>query len=1037
MLHPRHKSIKLLCALLVTLLVLVAAIHPLRVEAAAVTHVTVSPTTLDLLLGESNLVVATVHPAHAANRAVTWVSSDPLVAAVGAHGVVTGRAAGLAIITVTTNEGGHRASVAVSVKPRPVVVTEVILSRDELRLVAGETASLTATVNPPNAGNRAVVWSSSNAAVASVNVHGLVSAVAPGLAIITVRTQDGNLTAQAVVEVVALFVAPDRITVTPTTLSLAIGASGTLSALVLPHNATNRSVVWASLTPLVAQVSATGVVTAISPGTAFIVAATQNGTQEATAVVTVPVPAIPVTGITTPPGVVAMTTGTTRTITATILPANATIRLVRWASNNPFVATVNATGVVTPVAPGTAHISVTTLDGGFVAWVEVQVSIPVVPVTGVTMAPATLSLVAGHTGVLAATVAPANATNRLVTWASSNTQVALVDANGVVFAIAPGTATITARTADGGRTATAAVTVTAPVVLVTGVTITPMTLSLLTGQTGTLTATVAPANATNRTVTWASSNTQVATVNDSGVVTARAVGSTTITARTADGGRTATAAVTVASPVVVVTGVTIAPTTLSLVAGQTGTLAATVAPANATNRTVTWASGNTQIATVNAGGLVTAVAPGLTTITVTTSDGGRSASAAVSVAPRPILATGVALLPANLQLARGQVGHLVATVLPENAANRAVSFASSNASVATVDERGAVTALALGTATITVTTAEGGHTAESRVVVGPPRVETNIAVDTVTALSLPDYADVLVPAGAISGVNARLIAEVVPPLEAAPLLAAASRANLVPASEIVQLTLSGGTVNRAVHLAQRFTAATMAAGQLPAIHVYNPRTARWVYLGGTVTDQVVTVPLDAFGQFAIFATRGAPALPDMAGHWAEVPVRTLAGMHIVGGHRDGNFRPDAVISRAEFVAMLTRALGLPENARAAERFRDVATFSWAAGAIGAAAQAGLVGGNADGTFSPERRITRAELAVIMSRVVQQGLVTVPRVPGVNFADQQSIPAWAQGGVRIAAEAGLVQGSGDGRFNPHNLATRAEVATMLYRLVAAK
>ena len=863
--HPLHKGGKVLCALLVALLVLSTAANPLRVEGAAVTHVTLSHTTLSLLVGGTATLVATVHPAHAANRAVTWASSDPLVAVVDAHGVVTGRAAGLAIITVTTADGARTASVAVSVAAQPVRVTGVTLNAANLNLVVGATWSIGATVSPANASNPAIVWSSSNAAVASVNVHGLVTAVAPGLAIITVRTQDGNFTAQAVVEVATLFIPPTDIAVTPATLNLTIGASGTLSALVTPHNVTDRSVVWASLSPLVAQVSATGVVTAISPGVASIVARTQDGTQAAAATVTVPVPAIPVTGITTPPGVVAMTTGTTRTIAATILPANATIRLVRWASNNPFVATVNATGVVTPVAPGTAHISVTTLDGGFVAWVEVQVSIPVVSVTGVT----------------------------------------------------------------------------------------------------------------------------------------------------------------------------VAPTTLSLVTGQTGTLTATVAPANATNRTVSWASGNTQVAIVNASGVVTAVAPGLTTITVTTSDGGRSASAAVSVAPRPILASGVALLPATLQLARGQVDHVLATVLPENAANRAVSFASSNASVATVDERGAVTALALGTATITVTTAEGGHTAESRVVVGPPRMETNIASDTVTTLNLPDYADVLVPAGAISGVNASLIAEGVPPLEAAPLLAAASRANLVPASDIVQLTLSGGTVNRAVHLAQRFAAEKIAAGQVPAIHVYNPRTARWVYLGGTVTDQVVTVPLDGFGQFAIFATRGAPALPDMAGHWAEVPVRTLAGMHIVGGHRDGNFRPDTVISRAEFVAMLTRALGLPENARAAERFRDAATFSWAAGAIGAAAEAGLVGGNADGTFSPERRITRAELAVIMSRVVQQGLVTVPRVPSVNFADQQSIPAWAQGGVRIAAEAGLVQGSGDGRFNPHHLATRAEVATMLYRLVAAR
>ena len=438
MLHPRHRSSKVLCALLVALLVLVTAIHPLRVEAATVTHVTVSHATLSLIEGSTATVVATVHPAHAANRAVAWASSNPLVAVVDAHGVVTGRAAGLAIITVTTNEGGHRASVAVSVAAQPLRVTGVTLNAANLNLVVGATWSMGATVSPANASNPAVVWSSSNAAVASVNVHGLVTAVAPGLAIITVRTQDGNFTAQVVVEVATLFIPPTDITITPATLNLAIGASGTLSALVLPHNATNRSVVWASLSPLVAQVSAAGVVTALSPGVASIVARTQDGTHAVAATVTVPVPAIPVTGITTPPGVVAMTTGTTRTITATILPTNATIRLVRWASNNPFVATVNATGVVTPVAPGTAHISVTTLDGGFVAWVEVQVSMPVVPVTGVTMAPTTLSLVAGHTGVLAATVAPANATNRLVTWASSNTQVALVDANGVVFAIAPG-----------------------------------------------------------------------------------------------------------------------------------------------------------------------------------------------------------------------------------------------------------------------------------------------------------------------------------------------------------------------------------------------------------------------------------------------------------------------------------------------------------------------------------------------------------------------------------------------------------------------
>jgi len=312
-----------------------------------------------------------------------------------------------------------------------------------------------------------------------------------------------------------------------------------------------------------------------------------------------------------------------------------------------------------------------------------------------------------------------------------------------------------------------------------------------------------------------------------------------------------------------------------------------------------------------------------------------------------------------------------------------------------------------------------------------------IAPDTTTVVTLPEIADVVIPAGAISGVNARLIAEVVPTPETVPLLSAARRANLVPASEIVQLTLSGGTVNRAVHLAQRFTADKIITGQVAAVYVYNARTERWIYLGGESRDGVVMANVDGFGQFAVFSTRPAPVFSDVAQHWARGPISTLAGMHIVGGHRDGTYRPEAVISRAEFVAMLVRALALPENTRAAERFADAATFSWAAGAIGAAVQAGLVGGNADGSFAPERGITRAELAVIMARVVQQGLVTVPRVPAAVFADQHAIPAWAASGVRMAAEAGLVQGTGEGRFNPHNLATRAEVATMLYRLVAAR
>jgi len=1038
MFHPIHKGRKMLCAVLATLLLLISVNYPLRGEAAAVTHVTVTPTTLNLQVGATATVVATVHPWNATNRDVIWTSSDAAIATVDAQGRVTARIPGLAVITVTTADGGRTAGVAVSVASPPVRVTGVVLSATSLALQVGQTGQLTATVAPSGVSNSAVAWSSSDAHIATVNALGLVTAVSPGLAMITVTTADGNFTAHAAVEVSSAIVRVAGVTVTPATLTLAIGATSFLLARVEPPNASNRTVVWASLHPLIAQVSATGVVTAISPGIATILATSAaDPTRIATATVTVPTPAIPVSGVSVPSAALSLVAGVNHNVVATIMPANATIRLVRWTTSNPLVANVSATGAIAAVSPGWTRISVTTLDGGFTAIVDVTVTAPIIPVATVTLAPTTLALVVGGVGTLTPTVAPANATNRAVTWASTNVQVATVNESGVVIAVSPGSTAITVRTIDGGRTATANVTVTAPIVLVTGVAVAPTSLNLVVRGTGTLTATVAPANATNRAVTWASADTRVATVNATGVVTAVAPGNTIITVRTTDGGRTATATVTVAAPTISVTGLSVAPTTLSLVVGGTGSLAATVTPANATNRAVTWSSADARVATVSVAGVVTAVSPGLTVVSVTTADGGRTAAVAVTVAAPAISVASVVLAPATLTLPVGQSSALLAMVQPENAANRAVTWASSQPLVAAVDARGTVMALSVGSAIITVTTVDGGHTAESSIVVVPPRAEMPIDPTATTILTLPDRASVVVPAGAISGVNARLLAEVVPAAPNSPLLTAASRAQLMPVSEIMQLTLSGGTLDRNLHLSQRFVAEQVPAGQVAALHVYNARTQRWIYLGGQVVDGAVTVGLADFGQFAVLATRPLPPLSDISNHWAQRPISTLAGMHIIGGHRDGTFRPDTQVSRAEFVAMLARALYLPDDASAAAHFRDAGTFSWAAGAIGAATKAGLVGGNADGNFAPARHISRAEIAVVLSRVVQQGLVTVPRVPAVNFADQHTIPAWAVSGVRIAAEAGLVHGAGDGRFNPNNFVTRAEVATMLYRLVAAR
>jgi len=251
-----------------------------------------------------------------------------------------------------------------------------------------------------------------------------------------------------------------------------------------------------------------------------------------------------------------------------------------------------------------------------------------VPVTGVTLNKTAITLTTGADEVLTATVEPSNAGNKNVTWASSNNSVARVNipgrVSGYVYAEATGTATITVTTQDGGKTDTCTVTVNPAV---TGVTLSNAFAEVGVSRTLTLTPTVQPTNAPNKNVTWASSNTAVATVSSSGVVTGVAVGTATITVTTVDGGRTASCEMTIVP--VAVTGVTLSQTSASLTAGATRTLTATIAPADATNKAVTWTSSNTAVATVNSSGLVVAVSMGMSTITATTQDGSKTATCLV------------------------------------------------------------------------------------------------------------------------------------------------------------------------------------------------------------------------------------------------------------------------------------------------------------------------------------------------------------------------------------------------------------------------
>src|SRR6266568_2437413 len=417
--------------------------------------------------------------------------------------------------------------------------------------------------------------------------------------------------------------------------------------------------------PVNGGATATGVppcdpATACRPGVTPADAQTPNGridSEDAVAVASVVVGvSVPVVGQLAP---TAPATPDTAVASVTMSPATATIRVgqtmqltatpkdsagntltgrtVTWASSNTSVASVSGGGLVTSVVAGTATLTATSegKDGSAV------VTVTLVPVASVAVAPATASVRVGQTVQLTATPkdsAGGTLTGRTVTWTSGNTSVATVSPSGQVTGVAPGSANITA-TSDG-QAGSAVVTVT--LVPVASVAISPATATILVGQTLQLTATPkdsAGGTLTGRTVTWTSGNTSVATVSPSGQVTGVAPGSANITATSE--GKTSTAAITVTT--VPVASVTVSPATASIRVGQTVQLTAT--PKDSTGgtlaeRTVTWRSSDTTVAAVSPGGLVTGLAPGSASITATSE--GKSSTAAITVTLIPVASVAVA-----------------------------------------------------------------------------------------------------------------------------------------------------------------------------------------------------------------------------------------------------------------------------------------------------------------------------------------------------------------------------------------------------------
>ncbi|GEM_PF-5211800 len=397
-------------------------------------------------------------------------------------------------------------------------------------------------------------------------------------------------------------------------LELEVGETYKLNATVLPSNATDKTLIWSSSDSDVASVS-DGLITARKEGEAEITA--KSGNKQAVCTVTVKPETdvtVPVTSVTLNQSVYTLAIGASYTLIPTVLPANATDRQVKWSSSNEKTVTVSDRGVIQAIAEGTSTIKAEA--GGKSATCAVTVEKTIVAVTEVTLDRTSLTLKVNETFTLSATVAPENATDKAVKWTTSDSGIVRVS-NGTVTSVGEGTAKITA--AAGGKSASCTVTVEkeeAEIIPVASVTLNRNSLELGLNEAFTLSATVAPENATDKAVKWTTSDSGVVRVSN-GTVTAVGEGTAKITA--AAGGKSASCTVTVknAEPEFIpVDSVTLNRESLELKVDETFTLTALIAPSDATETEIIWNSDNTSVATV-ADGIVTAVGVGTANITAT------------------------------------------------------------------------------------------------------------------------------------------------------------------------------------------------------------------------------------------------------------------------------------------------------------------------------------------------------------------------------------------------------------------------------------
>lgn len=326
---------------------------PEEPKKVAVTGISVSSTSLNLIEGETATLSATVSPADADNKKVEWTTSDAAIATVDAGGKVSAIKAGSASVTATTVDGKKQAVCKVEVAAKKVPMTKVTLDKTSATVVEGEAFSLTATAEPANT-TESLKWSSSNEALATVNGQGKVQALKPGKVEINVCAKENDkVSARCEVTIEKKVIAVESVSLDKSELELVLGESGKLSATVKPDEATDKSITWTSSDAETVSVDNHGNLSTLKIGEATVTA--KAGEKSATC--KVKVIKKDVSQIVVSKSELSLEVGQSVVLTASVYPEDATFKTYSWKSSDPSVASIEQDGKVTALKAGTADVT--------------------------------------------------------------------------------------------------------------------------------------------------------------------------------------------------------------------------------------------------------------------------------------------------------------------------------------------------------------------------------------------------------------------------------------------------------------------------------------------------------------------------------------------------------------------------------------------------------------------------------------------------------------------------------------------------------